>query len=283
MVGFYPPFLNNKYAVLYQNVLIMQGIGKAKSLKEDKEITKFINQLKKITVGIETINFAKEFASLITTLKKSEEAYYILDIHNMCYIFLNDSFSFITGYDNELLIKDKWIYPKELVLQEDKLRLCVTLKQGYKLINELPREERTQAWITTTYRMECGNKQIIKVLQKARIIAVDSNGAPALELGRITDLTDFKQDNKVSGRFEINNTKQLIKPSELLPKLNKYTAKQLEHAQYVAEGKSTYEITQLTGKSENNVEKHLERFRLNSKSGTLKQAIAKAKDEGVIK
>ena len=168
-------------------------------------------------------------------------------------------------------------------MQEDRLGLCVALKQSYKLISELPLDERKKAIVNISYRMQHSNKEIIKVLQKTKIISLDRNGAPALELGRITNITDFKHDNKVSGTFEINNTKIVINPSELLPQLKNYTALQLKHAQYVAEGKSVYEIMALTGKSESNVEHHLKRFRENANARTLEEAISKGKDQGVIK
>ena len=233
--------------------------------KAEKEIRKHINLFRKSCQAIDAEAFLNQNPSYINTALNSKDAFYILNIATMQYIFLNDKFSFITGYSNDELINDGWIYPEKLVLEEDRLAVCVILKEFYRQVKEMNPAERKAAIGEISYRMENKNGEQLKLLQQFQIIAFDSNGASVLEMGIVKVITHHKKDNAVTGTIDSENKITPIEPIKLLKKLKPYTSNQSPVAAYVEEGLKNAEIEDKTGIKEEDIE-------------TIRKAIIKKED-----
>lgn len=218
-----------------------------KQIKADAVIRKYMNLLRKSCKQIDIDAFLESNPSVLNQILNSKDAHYLLDISTMSYVFLNDKFAFITGYDNAILIKDKWRYPEKLVLEEDKLAVCVVLKEYYSQLKSLKPGKRKTIIGEISYRLENKNGEIHKILQEFVTIALDREGLPSLEMGTLKVITHHKKDNAVTGTINDGGSVKPIEPIKLLPALKPYTVNQATVAALVQEGMENTDIEQKTG------------------------------------
>ena len=253
-----------------------------KEKRAKTELSKYINFIKRLCSPIYTDFFINKNDVLINTILNSRDAGYILNINTMQYVLLNDKFSFISGYKNDEIINGNWIYPIDLAFNEDRLALCVVLKEQYRLLNELNIEDRMKARTEITYRMENRNKEIVTLMQESEIIALDSNSAPVLEMGKIKVIGWMKKDTKVSGIIELNNTTTIIDPTKLLKKLKPYSDHQFKVIHYAAEGNTSEETAGKIGKKKHQVITTRKSIMKKDKAKNVTEVVAKAIKKGEL-
>lgn len=143
--------------------------------------------------------FLQQFEFMKRMIDLTPCIYYLFDYRTRKYLFMNAGTEAVSGYTSEeWMEKGQAWFVNELVHPED---LAVFSKGPFQkfidFITTIPNEQIHQHRFSVCYRLKRKDNKYIKVLQQYVIVERDASGNPALNLGIVTDISEFKSDDQI--------------------------------------------------------------------------------------
>lgn len=123
--------------------------------------------------------------------------FFVLDYRIQGYYHVGKNVERILGIPSEAFMEGGIPFFHEQMVKED-LEIVSRVAFPYRLTQILSvTNELDRYWYSINYRLQRPNGQIVHVLQQFNIPEVDEQGYPLMLFGYCTDISDFKQDNKI--------------------------------------------------------------------------------------
>ena len=124
---------------------------------------------------------------------------YMLDYRTMKYIYLSTSFKNILGYDiPEILEGGPQVLFQQLHPEDSQELMSHTFKKMMEFYHDIPVEERKKIRCSYDYRLKRADGKYLRLLQQTLVVDIDSEGKPLVDIGIVSDITEYKKENKIT-------------------------------------------------------------------------------------
>lgn len=208
--------------------------------------------------------------------------YFIHDFSNFKYILVSKSFEKMVGIDNGTLVDEsfgdallKYIHP------EDGANLRLIHEKLFAFFYESPVEDRLKMRFDFNFRMRKASGQFIHILQQSVFIALSDEGAPLYDFTTCTDISHYKKDDLMELSIHKLNDQgfydQIYAYNMVTRPCFNISSREVEIMKYIVEGLSCKQIADKCKLSINTVQNHRKNILKKTSSGTISEAIAKAR------
>jgi PAS domain S-box-containing protein len=212
---------------------------------------------------------------------------YMLNYKTMKYIYMSNSIKNILGYNAEEVIKTGPDFFFRIIHPDDLNELMNnTFKKMLEFYYSSPIDERKKIRCTYDYRVKRSDGKFVRLLQQTLIVETDNNGYPLVDIGIISDITEYKKENKINLSLskydqESGFTSPGTEVSSIIKK-DRISERELEILNLLMKGNSSKNIANKLNISVNTVRNHRQNLMGKTKTKNIAELISFALSNSLL-
>ena len=191
---------------------------------------------------------------------------YILDYRTGKYYHFSKHVKQLTGFDKEVFLSEGFVFTVQQYNQQD-AEICFNtiLPKYLHFFRKLDENSYRDYSFQYNFRFQHREQHFITILQESKVLKGDKNG-PLVMLGFWTDITPFKEDNRITAVIKytrFGESQQVIEIDHYSPRSGEgiLSVRELQILKMVLEGHNSEAIAQKLHISKHTVLTHRARIR----------------------
>lgn len=212
---------------------------------------------------------------------------YMMNYKTMSYLYMSSSVKNLLGYDSKEIMTEGPNFLLTRMHPDDIKDLMEnTFKKLIEYYNNTPLDQKKTIRSSYDYRIKRADGKYARLLQQNVIVDIDKDGNPLVDIGIISDITEYKKDTKISlliSRYDPNEGfVTLNTPADLEPKKDRISQRELEILKLLMQGFSSKKIADELHISINTVKNHRQNLLEKTKSKNIAELITFALSNSII-
>jgi DNA-binding CsgD family transcriptional regulator len=205
----------------------------------------------------------------------------------MSYLYMSSSVKNLLGYESKEIMAAGPEFLLNLMHPDDLKELMGnTFKKLVEYYHNTPLDQKKHIRSSYDYRIKRADGKYARLLQQTVVVDIDKDGNPLVDIGIISDITEYKKDNKISlliSRYDqTEGFVTLNTPPDLEPKKDRISQRELEILKLLMQGFSSKKIADELHISINTVKNHRQNLLEKTKSKNIAELITFALSNSII-
>lgn len=212
---------------------------------------------------------------------------YMLNYQSMKYIYISSNMKNILGYDVKDIMNAGPQFFYGITHPEDLNELMnSTFKKITEYYFETAIEDRKKIRCSYDYRIKRADDKYIRLLQQTVVVDIDQEGRPLVDVGILSDITEYKKDSTISlflTKYDQKDGFLTLKPGpEKHTKKDRISERELEILKLLMQGYSSKKIAEELSISVNTVRNHRQNLLEKTKTKNIAELVAFALSNSLI-
>lgn len=208
-------------------------------------LTEIATDSKDITFAFDLGHYFNAQPGLGKMLNQGPLCFFVLDYRTKGYYHVGENTRMIMGIPSEAFLEGGIpLYHRQMHEEDLKVFSGILFYKRLQHIQTVKKEERHKYWYSINYRFKRSDGKIVHVLQQFTVLEVNDQGNPLILLGFCTDISHYKQDNKIVdtiSKWDDTNGFNCLSRNVYFPASedNRLSAREIEILKWIMEGLSS--------------------------------------------